>query len=212
MEGLVETTLYIIRHGQTDANVNRMIQGQVVNEPLNRIGLAQADALARRFSDVRFDTIYCSPLQRTRDTAAALRRVHPDVPYVELPELMEMGWGVLEGEFFIGDNQAFFERLQVDWRNGLYDESVDGGESINDVLLRAKKSYSMITEQSAGKTVAVVTHGRFIRVLLSTILEGYSLQQMDEFLHKNTAVSKITVNAEGVSPAYLKCLEHLEEV
>lgn len=204
------TTLYIIRHGQTDANAGRVIQGQLVDGPLNETGREQAVAVANRLSSETIDTIYCSTLRRARETAAAVRGHHPRANYVEFPELMEMCWGVMEGQSFSNENRLFFERMKADWDTGLYDESVDGGESINDVLKRANYSFEQISRQSEGKTAAVVTHGRFIRVLLGSILNDYSLQRMDELMHDNTAVSKLTITAKGVAPEFLMCTQHLE--
>ena len=204
-----ETIIYIVRHGQTNANVNLTIQGQLVNESLNEQGRRQSLAMAERLSDLKLDTIYCSPLKRTRETAAALRKHHTAVPYVELPDLMEMCWGVLEGQSFRGANEVFFNRMRSDWANGDYEESVEGGESIADVHRRAKRSFERIRQESNGRTVAIVTHGRFIRVLLSTILDNYSLLDMDSFLHKNTAISKLKIDPDGIHPEFLCCASHI---
>ena len=58
------TTLYLIRHGTTDANANGIFQG-VLDLPLNDLGLKQAQALGERFKDIDVDVLYCTPLQRT---------------------------------------------------------------------------------------------------------------------------------------------------
>ena len=209
MEKLSSTTIYIIRHGQTQANVTRMIQGQLIDEPLNAAGLSQVEAVGRRLSDIELDRIYSSPLRRARQTAAAIRSFMPDVPYIELADLMEMGWGVLEGQSFIGDNESYFARLEKEWSAGHFDESVEKGESINDVLKRAVRAFDFVIADSIGESVAVVTHGRLIRVLLSTYLSGYSMTRMDDLLHTNTAVSKLTIQGKEVTAEYLRDTSHI---
>ena len=205
----MESTIYIVRHGQTNANITRTIQGQLIDEPLNATGLLQADAIGQRFHEIHVDAIYSSPLRRARQTADAIRALKPSVPYFEMSELMEMAWGILEGGKFIGENQRYFDRMEKEWRSGRYDDKVEGGESINDVLSRAKSAFNVLRQESEDKTVVVVTHGRFIRVLLATILDGYSLTRMDDLLHKNTAVSKLRLLGKDVYADYLQDIDHL---
>ena len=85
------TTLYLIRHGTTDANANGIFQG-VLDLPLNDLGLKQARALGERFKDIDVDVLYCTPLQRTRQTAEGLRGdkdlpilVEPGIPNFQAP-------------------------------------------------------------------------------------------------------------------------------
>ena len=85
----METTLFLIRHGQTDANVNHMIQGQLIDEPLNDTGRAEALAVGRFFKDVHLDRIYSSPLRRARETAVAIHKYHRNVDMQFLPELKD---------------------------------------------------------------------------------------------------------------------------
>ena len=213
------TTVYIVRHGQTNANVTRTIQGQLVDEPLNAAGLRQAEAVADRFEGVHLDMLFSSPLPRARQTARAIRQRNPEVDYRELSGLMEMRWGIPEGQSFGDVNKDLFDRLEMDWAAGWFDESVEGGESIRDVQQRAISSFDEIIQAGRGKTVAVITHGRLIRVLLSSKLPGVSdrryppnaLTRMDELMHDNTAVSRIEVSDDAIVPLYLRDVSHLHK-
>ena len=82
------TTLYLIRHGTTDANANGIFQG-VLDLPLNDLGLKQARALGERFKDIDVDVLYCTPLQRTRQTAEGLRG-DKDLPILVEPGIVEV--------------------------------------------------------------------------------------------------------------------------
>ena len=65
----------IVRHGQTRYNLEKITQGQA-DTPLNETGLKQAEEVAEKLKDMKFDIIYCSPLQRARQTAEAINKYH----------------------------------------------------------------------------------------------------------------------------------------
>ena len=61
-------TLYVVRHGETDWNVEPMKFQGISDTPLNDNGREQANALAEQLKDIKFDAVYCSPLVRARET------------------------------------------------------------------------------------------------------------------------------------------------
>jgi len=87
--------LYVTRHGETDANALRQIQGRR-DIPLNATGIAQAEELKTRLKTVRFDRIYTSPLSRARKTAEIVNSDR-QVPLIVDDRLIEMSYGDLEG-------------------------------------------------------------------------------------------------------------------
>lgn len=87
--------LYIMRHGKTEWNVNRKLQGRT-DVPLNGIGRAMAEKAAKEYADVHFDICYCSPLSRAKETAEILLKGR-NVPIVPDERLTEMSFGVCEG-------------------------------------------------------------------------------------------------------------------
>ena len=99
------TTLYLIRHGTTDANANGIFQG-VLDLPLNDLGLKQARALGERFKDIDVDVLYCTPLQRTRQTAEGLRG-DKDLPILVEPGIVEVDGGLMEAKKISVIDEAF---------------------------------------------------------------------------------------------------------
>lgn len=85
-----------LRHGETEHNRLGLVAG-ASDVPLNTAGLAQARAAAARLTGSAIDVIYCSPLQRARDTAACVADVLGITPVI-IAELAERNWGVLEGQ------------------------------------------------------------------------------------------------------------------
>jgi probable phosphoglycerate mutase len=89
------TLLYVVRHGQTDWNRARRFQGHI-DIPLNAAGRQEAERLALRLSATRFAAIYCSDLERTRQTSEpCATRVGLTVQ--SLPALRERNYGIFEG-------------------------------------------------------------------------------------------------------------------
>ena len=203
------TTLYLVRHGETEHNRRNIIQGGGVDSELNAAGRAQAEALARRLRSVSFDALYASTLQRARQTADILARPHEPLTRTHLHDLSEMDWGVFEGEPPSEERDALMKALKSKWRDGAYDRAVEGGESIRDVQERAQRAIRHILTREVGRTVLVVTHGRYLRVLLATILDDYGLEHMQELGHSNTCVNRVVVE-EGRAWADLQnCTAHL---
>jgi broad specificity phosphatase PhoE len=202
--------LYLVRHGETEYNRRGLMQGQRIDAPLNRNGIAQARALGERFCPVALDAIYVSPLRRAMETARPVIDCHADVPLHVDGELAEMSWGELEGRSIdeVGDTLRF---LAGRWKQGAFDDRVGGGESILDVASRARRALDRILERHAGgDTVLAVTHGRYLRVLLATALPEVGLERMDRFPHANTGVYRIVRDNGSNRLDLTNCTEHLE--
>ncbi len=208
---MAATTLYLVRHGETDYNRHNIVQGRGVDAPLNEQGQRQAKALARRFASVPLEAIYTSPLQRAVATAEVVRLYHPEVPLYRMADLEEMDWGHLEGKPYAPPYDAQIRAVYERWRAGAYDYPVPGGESILDVQRRALRALETILTQHEGETVLVVTHGRFLRVLLASVLPEYGLARMEALPHTNTAVNHLIYDQGRFRALRLNCTAHLEE-
>jgi phosphoserine phosphatase len=207
-----KTHLYFIRHGETDYNRLRIMQGRCVDVSLNRRGRAQASAVADRLAEIPLNAIYSSTLRRALETAEEIALRHPGVPMYSLRDLEEMSWGVFEGRPVAGDVERVFEEMNHRWRSGDFALSVEGGESILCVQRRALRAMQHVLEHHEGGTVVVVTHGRFLRVLLASLLDEYGLHRMHDIHHANTSVNRILYEADAFRAEILNCTAHLDEV
>ena len=86
--------IYLARHGETDWNAERRLQGTRTDTALNSTGRQQAAKLAERLKGVRLDAVYCSGLSRSRETAEIVRG---EVPLKSLAGLNERNHGKFEG-------------------------------------------------------------------------------------------------------------------
>ena len=204
---MTETHLYFVRHGETDYNRASIMQGRRIDSSLNDTGRLQAKAVAVRLAEIQVDALYTSALKRARETADVIARSHPEARVHVLEDLEEMSWGVCDGSRPGRAVQAAYER----WRAGDFDHAVQGGESILDVQTRAVRALDTILEREIGKRVVVVAHGRFLRVLLATVLEEVGLARMEEIKHANTGVNHIVCADGRYEARLLNCTAHLED-
>lgn len=203
------TRLYLVRHGETEYNRQGIVQGGGIDSELNETGIAQAEALARRLAGEPVDKIYASTLERAKQTATVVSAPHEPVSKTYLRDLEEMAWGVFEGEPPSVERDEAMDEIKESWRSGQYDRAIDGGESIEDVERRAWRALNHILTREVGNTVVVVTHGRYLRVLLASALDGYDLGDMAELDHSNTCVNRVAFAGGRFRADYLNCTAHL---
>jgi probable phosphoglycerate mutase len=208
---LRDTTFYLVRHGETDYNRDDIIQGGGIDSALNATGRLQSEALAHRLKDEPLDVVYASPMQRTMETADIVAAPHGSIARKRLDALREMMWGVFEGQGPSEERDAKLDAIKADWRRGNIERAIDGGESIQDVQIRAQDAINHLLAHEAGKTVLVVTHGRYLRVFLSTLIDDADLSHMHTFAHSNTCVNRV-VYRSGFRADLLNCTAHLDNV
>lgn len=156
-----QTQLGLLRHGQTDWNIDFRLQG-VTDIPLNATGIAQAEAAAERILRADWDVVMTSPLSRAKDTAEIVMHragFNLDDLIVE-PLLLERSFGVAEG------------MLHSDWKANYGDVAIEGAESREQLAARTELLLGVIAERYAGKRVLAVSHGALIREVLGQISLG----------------------------------------
>jgi broad specificity phosphatase PhoE len=144
----------LIRHGRTSFNASQRFCGGRSDPPLDEHGREQAAALGQRFAG-QLDLLFCSPLQRARETAAALGRE----PIV-IDHLRELDQGELEGREFhpaLQEHAEFFRK----WRRDPTHIAVPGGESMGVLADRVEAAVAQILTQldpPRGRVVGIVCH------------------------------------------------------
>lgn len=156
------TRFCIVRHGETDWNVDQRIQGQV-DIPLNRAGLAQATAAARGLAGVHFSAVYSSDLARAWATAEALARVVAKPIHAD-PNLRERHMGVLQAmtRDEIRDRQPEHYEAYAS-RDEICD--FDGGESLQEFAARIEARLAILAAEHLDETVLLVTHGGVLDIV-----------------------------------------------
>ncbi len=151
------TDLYLVRHGETDWNRQRRIQG-LTDIPLNETGREQARATGMLLTRRRWDGIYASPLSRARETAEII------AAEVGLPEpalidaLVERNYGATEG----------LDWLQVETQYP-HGTAAPGRESREQVAARVIPALRELAAAHPGEALLVVSHGGAIRAVLNEV-------------------------------------------
>jgi len=174
--------IYIVRHGQTDFNLQNIVQGSGVDSNLNDRGRAQAQAFFKTYKNVAFDKIYTSTLKRTMQTVKGFLDL--GLPNESLPGLNEISWGTKEGFKITPDEDQYYHYMLRQWQLGNTTLRIEGGESPDDVVTRMKPAVDYIMSNTDEQTVLICMHGRAIRILLCILL-NYPLKSMDMFEHEN---------------------------
>ncbi|WP_195268017.1 histidine phosphatase family protein [Eubacterium sp. 1001713B170207_170306_E7] len=202
------TTLYLIRHGTTDANANGIFQG-VLDLPLNALGLRQAEALGKRFEDIDLDVLYCTPLQRTRQTAEGLRGCK-ELPILVEPGIVEVDGGLMEAKKISVIDEEF-PGLMETFKTDLPNFQAPEGESTRDVYDRVTSALTHIVSENAGKTIACISHGFAIQTFL-WYAKGLPFEEMQQEILRNTAVCKFVFDEDNrLEIAYINDDSHLSE-
>ena len=198
--------LYVLRHGQTDYNLKKVVQGAGIDSILNETGLGQANAFFEQYKNEEFDAIYSSQLQRTYQTVRPFEQKKYEIRQVEA--LNEMNWGIHEGKRPDGEMNKSYRIVTGAWRAGDFSRSVEEGQSPLEIQLLLKDFFINLHQLKYNK-ILLCSHGRTSRILLCTLLNR-SLSEMRTFRHGNTGLYKL----QAVDGSYELTLEndlsHLE--
>ena len=159
--------LYLVRHGETAANVEGLWQGRQGDDPLNERGRAQSLAAAEALADSGASAIYASDLQRAQQTAGIIAG-RLGLPVQTHPGLREYGFGELEGTT-TSEGLAQWRALVDQWRT---DPSAKprGGESAAEFTQRVGEALHEIISQHPSERVIVVAHGGSLSVGLAVVI------------------------------------------
>jgi broad specificity phosphatase PhoE len=170
--------LYLIRHGETEYNKNKIIQGHT-EVPLNDTGIAQATRLAERMKRVTIDLIYASDLRRAAMTAAILAS-HTGVPLVYEPGFRERNPGAL--------CHRSYEEAAAFFGDPLYHPPE--GESVPEFERRTNEAFERLArvEGGNGRHIAVVSHGMVCACFLRNQLR-VAPEEQGRHRWRNTSVT-----------------------
>lgn len=191
--GTTKKTVYFVRHGESEHNTQPIIQAD--SSPLSERGHQQAQMVGERLTHLAFDALIASPTLRAKQTAQHIADatkhgiVFSDL-FVERRKptsLENKPWS---------DEAAYAKWLQ--WEASIYagGKRVENGENWDDFISRADNALQYLLDRPE-QTIAVVTHGNFLRALTMRALFGEQLngqllkQFQEHVIIDNTGVSKL---------------------
>lgn len=189
------TTLYIVRHAQTQANAQELLQGQS-DSPLTKEGKIQIKNLKAKLRNIHFDAFFSSDLLRAKRTAEIIS-LERKMAVTTAKALRERRFGSLEGkkyEIFSKELQQLSQKYQeLPPQKKLKFKFVADMESDEEILIRFITFLREVAVAYAGKTLLMVTHGAMIRALLIHLGAG---SYNDFIAIPNTAYVKL--ESDGV--------------
>jgi broad specificity phosphatase PhoE len=184
------TILYLIRHGETDWNVERRWQGHA-DIPLNERGRQQATQIAQQLAGAGLAAIYSSDLQRALDTAKELSRT-TGLPVHTDKRLREINQGEWQGLLAEEVQARHGEILRLSRLDPL-DAAPPGGETVKQVRDRVIAAIEEIHRNHPHQRVAIVSHG-FSLALVRVHYQGYPMSEVWNMIPKNDQWLELELN------------------
>ena len=199
------TEIILVRHGETEWNHLRRIQGQL-DVPLNAVGLRQAQAVAQRLAQEPVEAVYTSDLERASATAAPVAAAHG---LAALPDtrLRERHYGGFQGSFYDELQHAapdVYRRMLS--RDLAFD--LDGGETIPLLYRRVSEALLDLAGRHPRATIVVVTHGGVLDCCYR-LATGLSLEAPRTFGLFNAGLNRIAIDEADCRLVSWGDVEHL---
>ena len=169
------TRILLARHAETAAPDR--FHGAESDIGLSDRGREQAEQLGRRLAELKPSALYCSAMRRAMDTASPIGRACGLEPVV-IPTIHERRIGPLSGASR-EDGWATYADSKMRWIAGELEATHPGGESYADIRRRVVPVLLEIGANHPGGTVVVVAHGVVIRVLLTSLVSGFTPADFD---------------------------------
>ncbi len=206
---MISQKIYLIRHGQTDYNLQGIVQGSGVDASLNDKGRAQALAFYEQYQSIPFDRVYVSRLKRSKESVSSF--IDNGLPYEEHEALNEISWGNREGQRITPEEDAYYHHVLKRWQDGETSIPIEGGESPDEVVARQRPFLNLLKSREDDKTILVCMHGRAMRILLCQLL-NYRLSAMDMFEHENLGLYLINYTGSQFTVELYNNTEHLSKL
>ena len=157
--------LILIRHGQTEMNAQNLYFGKL-NPPLNDLGIEQSYMAKEKLSNIAYDCIYSSPLERTKETAEICNYLDKEIIYDS--RLEEINFGIFEGLTFKEISEQYpneVKEMEKNWKSFNYIT----GESLEELYQRA---VSFLETLDYTKDNLIISHWGIINCIISYFVSG----------------------------------------
>lgn len=191
--------IVFIRHGQTDVNKEKRLQGAKIDQDLNAVGRAYAEKAAAHFDPSEFAAVYTSPLKRAIETAQIFtkgqKKLHLD------KRLLEFDFGEWDGMKMAEIRQQYPDVVDP-WGkvNRHYVKYAPHGETYQHFDQRCGSFLDEMYQKYPKQKVLVVAHGRLIRMMAAHYLTHGNMDQIDTL--DNCALAKFEVREGQVRMFY----------
>ena len=200
-------TIYLTRHGLTEWNVNRRMQGWG-NGELTEKGIKDAKALGKRLKEVPIDKVYSSSSKRAYETAQYIIGDR-EISLIQMDDLREINFGDWDGRIREEIEAEYPDEFKVFWETPhLYNRN--SGETFEHVRKRAIRALEHIIEENKEGTILIVTHSIFLRVLMTYIKDIPLSDVFKSTPPGNTSLFKLEVTDGELKLIFENDMQHVE--
>ncbi|MFT7585095.1 MAG: broad specificity phosphatase PhoE [Cellvibrionaceae bacterium] len=204
------THFILVRHGQTEWNRIRRIQGQL-DSKLDETGRKQAQLVGKRLaSETGISAIYASDLSRAMDTAQSIAAHHPSLVVQPDQRMREITFGPWEGKQWDEFEADEAEKLRQ-WRSDVTSITIPGIEPIETFAARVRSFIDEMVERHPDGKIVVVAHGGSVNMFLTVAME-FPLRNCWRMKVGNTAIAEIYIFPEGPFLEKTNDTHHLDGV
>lgn len=202
------TTILLIRHAVNDFVKTGKLAGWTPEVHLSDEGKAQAEALGKRLAYAPINHIYASPLERTMETAEAIRKYHPHLEIEPNQKIAEVQYGDWQGAEIAALTQRKMWQVVQEYPSRA---SFPNGETMRGVQVRAVDEIERIVTCHPREMVAIVSHADLIKMVLAHYL-GMHLDNFQRIVVSPASISTILLAHSRPFIATMNDIAHVLEL
>ncbi|EEK79240.1 Phosphoglycerate mutase [Bacillus cereus R309803] len=204
----MKTTVYVTRHGETEWNVAKRMQGRQ-NSALTENGMLQAKQLGDRMKDLSIHAIYSSPSERTLHTAELIKGER-EIPIIVDEHFYEINMGIWEGQTIDDIERQYPDEIQLFWYEPHLFQSTSG-ENFEAVHKRVIEGIQLLLEKHKGESILIVSHAAAAKLLVGHFA-GIEIANVwdDPFMH-SASLSVIEFDDDCSEVKQFADISHFQE-
>ena len=172
--------IYYVRHGQTDWNLAKKMQGGGTEKPLNETGIEQANETRKELENVKYDIVICSPMNRAKQTAEIINQ-GKNIPMIIDERIRERRLGELEGHEITDEMEKQIWDYDLNYQ-------VQRGECLYDFEKRILDFLEDIKKKYPDKTLLIVAHGGVAKVIKAHLYGMPESRNLSDVSMKNCEI------------------------
>ena len=174
-------TFYLLRHGESLANVKRLFAAKRIDPPLTECGIQQATMQAETLKQFKLSAIFASPLLRARHTAEIINKYH-SLDIVTSDDLYEVDVGILDGEDQTDPHKwTAYTNVMGEWGKNLTKIAFPNGESLDNVRDRLRSFFDPLMNDT-DKPVLIVGHCLLFMAFTWLFCENHNERIEDNYM------------------------------
>ncbi len=199
-------SLYLVRHGENPANIDKIFSSKLVDQSLTAKGLLQAKQTADYFRNLNINrtdwtgqVVFSSPLKRAFETATIIAE-SLKLEVVIQESFRELDVGALEQRPTTQADWVFHQKVMDDWFNGNKESRFPEGEDYTDLWTRMERGLINVTKGRNGQNIIIVGHGGILTATMMDLCPGIDIEWLRKTRWDNCAITEIDLRMENGRP------------